>query len=95
MIDQAEELVTGQVSGGLFRAAFIEQLAEAIREIPELQCISCQARLQGSAGRGPGRADALSMQFEIHPLAPAAALAAVREPMAATHRLSLPGSRNG
>ena len=39
VIDQAEELVTGLVSGGLFRAAFIEQLAEAIREIPELHVL--------------------------------------------------------
>jgi tetratricopeptide (TPR) repeat protein len=93
VIDQAEELVTGQVSGGLFRAAFIEQLAEALREIPELHVLfSVRRDYKGALVEGLAAGGcAVDAQFEIHPLAPAAALAAVREPMAAAHRSFAPG----
>jgi hypothetical protein len=93
VIDQAEELVTGQIGGGLFRAAFIEELAQALGEIPELHVLFAVRRdYKGElVARLTTGGCAVDAQFEIHPLAPAAALAAVREPTAATARSFAPG----
>ena len=87
-IDQAEELVTGQVDGGRYRDAFIQQLAEALREIPELHVLCCvrrdyKAELVARLAAGGCPVDG---EFELRPLTPAAALEAVRAPAAATDR---------
>ena len=87
-IDQAEELVTGQVSGGEFCDAFIAELAEALREIPELHVLCCVRRdYRGElAARLTAGGCAPETQFELHPLSPVAAVKAVREPAAASGR---------
>ena len=92
-IDQAEELLTGQVDGGRHRDAFIRELAAALREIPELHVLCCvrrdyQAELVARLTAGGCVVDA---EFELRPLTPAAALAAVRGPVAATDRSFAPG----
>ncbi len=93
-IDQTEELLTGQVAGGRFSGAFIEQLAAAVDEIPELHVLICVRRdyKEEFVGRLTAVGRAVDAQFELRPLTPSAALAAVREPVvAATGRFFTPG----
>jgi len=92
-IDQVEELVTGQVDGGRFSERFIEELAEALREIPELHVLLCVRRdykgeLIARLAAGGCTVDA---QFELRSLSPATALDAVRLPLAGTGRSFAPG----
>jgi hypothetical protein len=92
-IDQAEELLTGQVGGGRFCSGFIEQLADALDEIPELHVLICVRRdyKEEFVDRLTAVGRAVDAQFELRPLTPSAALAAVREPVAATGRSFTPG----
>jgi hypothetical protein len=93
VVDQAEELVTAQFSDGLSRTAFIEQLAEALREIPELHVLLAVRRdYKGElVARLASGGCVVGAQLEVRPLAPAAALAAVREPAMAAGRYYAPG----
>lgn len=88
VIDQAEELLTGQVSGGRFRDAFITELAEALREIPELHVLCCVRRdyREELTARLAAGGCAVDAEFELRPLSAAAAAEAVREPAAAAGR---------
>ena len=92
-IDQAEELLTGQVGDGRFCGAFIEQMAEALDEIPELHMLICVRRdyKEEFVDRLTAVGRIVDAQFELRPLVPSAALAAVREPVSATGRFFTPG----
>jgi hypothetical protein len=92
-IDQAEELVTGQTGGGRFSAAFMEELAQALGEIPELHVLFCVRRdYKGElAARLTAAGCAVDAQFELRPLTPAAAIEAVFGPAAGTARSFAPG----
>jgi tetratricopeptide (TPR) repeat protein len=91
-IDQAEELVTGEIGGDGHRDAFIQELAAALREIPELHVLCC---VRGDykadlIARLAGGGCSVDTEFELRPLTPAAALAAVRDPVTATGRSVAP-----
>jgi hypothetical protein len=88
VIDQAEELVTGQVGGGDFRDAFIEELAVAFGEIQELHVLCCARRdyKEELVARLTVGGCVVDAEFELRPLTPAAALEAVRTPVALTDR---------
>jgi tetratricopeptide (TPR) repeat protein len=84
VIDQAEELLTGQLEGGRFSAAFIDELAEALAEISELHVLFCvRSDYKGDlVARLASSGCAVGAQFELRALSPAAALEAVRLPSA-------------
>jgi tetratricopeptide (TPR) repeat protein len=85
-IDQGEELLTGQIDGDRYSQPFLDQLAVALREIPELHALICVRRDYKSelAARLAAAGYPADSEFELYPLSPGAALDAVRLPLAGT-----------
>jgi tetratricopeptide (TPR) repeat protein len=82
-IDQAEELLTGQVDSNRSSEAFIGQLAAALREISELHVVICvRSDYKGElVARLTDGGCVVDAEYELHPLSPKAALDAVRLPL--------------